>query len=154
MIVAQRVSILCLVCLCITACVFAQTRPELDEFRIVDGDTDKVVYQVQVAADSASRKRGLMYREVLPANEGMLLDYEHSGRMAIWMKNTYISLDIIFIDARGVIVKIHEGAEPYSTKRIESESKVRAVLEVNAGQVQEHDIKIGDQVWHASFAGK
>ena len=154
MTLTQRIIMLGLICLYFSGCAIAQTKRELDEFRIVDGDTDKVVYQVQVAADSASRKRGLMYREVLPANQGMLLDYEHSGSMAIWMKNTYISLDIIFINANGVIVKIHEGAEPHSTKRIESESDVRAVLEVNAGQVQEHDIKVGDQARHASFLSR
>jgi uncharacterized protein len=150
----QLFTSLCIACLCFSACTLAETKRGLEEFRIVDGNTEKVVYQVEVAADTSSRRRGLMHRKVLASDQGMLLDYKRSGEMAIWMKNTYVPLDIIFIDVNGVIVKIHEGAEPLSTKRIESGSRVRAVLEVNAGQVREHGIKLGDQVRHASFRRK
>jgi len=149
--VQQQIFNLCLICLCFPAGLVAETKPRLDELRIVDRNIDKVVYQVEVAGDKSSRRRGLMYRETLPADQGMLLDYKHARRVAIWMKNTYIPLDIIFIDAKAVIVKIYEGAEPLSTKRIRSDSEVRAVLEVNAGQIRQHGIKIGDQVRHVSF---
>jgi uncharacterized membrane protein (UPF0127 family) len=146
--------VLYVLCLCFTACVIPETKQGLEEFRLVNGDIEKVVYQVEVASDNASRKHGLMYRDALPENQGMLLDYKRSAQMAIWMKNTYIPLDIIFIDAGGVIVKMHEGAVPHSTTRIESDSKVRAVLEVNAGQILKHGIELGDQLKHASFPNK
>ena len=150
----QQFIILCLISLCFSACVVTETKRKLEEIQIVEGAIDKVSYQVENVVSKSSRKRGLMYRKSMDPNQGMLLDYKRSGKMAIWMKNTYISLDIIFIDANGVIVKLHEGAEPLSTKRIESESRVRAVLEVNAGQIREHGIKVGDQVRHSSFAAK
>ncbi len=141
----------CLFCLSFTACINAETKPRLEEFNIIDGDIEKVSYQVEVARDNASRRRGLMYRKELSPNRGMVLDYKHSRKVAIWMKNTYIPLDIIFIDKTGIIVNIHEGAEPLSIKTIESAGEVRTVLEINAGQVEQYGIKVGDQVRHASF---
>ncbi len=137
-----------------SACTFVQTKPELEEFHIVNGATEKVSYMVEVASDNSSRKRGLMHRKAMALNHGMLLDYKRPQKIAIWMKNTYLSLDIIFIDKEGGIVKLHEGAEPLSLKRIESGSKVRSVLEVNAGQIEEHGIEVGDQVQHYFFGSK
>jgi uncharacterized protein len=140
-----------LISLYLSGCVMVETKLKREEFQIFDGDTLKVAYQVEIAESKSSRKRGLMYRESMASNQGMLLDYKRPANMAIWMKNTYIPLDIIFIDINGVILKIHEGAVPHSTKRIESDSRVRAVLEVNAGQIVEFGIKPGDQVKHPSF---
>ncbi len=128
-----------------------ETKLKREEFQIFDGNTLKVAYQVEIAESKSSRKRGLMYRKSMASNYGMLLYYKRPANMAIWMKNTYIPLDIIFIDINGVILKIHEGAVPHSTKRIESDSRVRAVLEVNAGQIMEFGIKPGDQVRLPSF---
>jgi len=141
-------------CLYLLACTHPEMKQKLHEISILDGTIEIVSYQVEVAKNNSSRKRGLMYREVLPANQGMLLDYRHSGKMAIWMKNTYIPLDILFINSSGIIVKIHEGAEPLSTRRIESGAEVRAVLEINAGQVRENEIKVGNRVKHISFQNK
>ncbi len=152
--VKKQIIKLGIICLWFSACAITGTKQNLSEFRIIDGDTVKVIYQVEVATDSVSRRRGLMYRKEMPSNHGMLLEYKHALDMAIWMKNTYIPLDIIFIDVNGVIVKIHEGAEPLSTKSITSDGRVRAVLEVNAGQVRAYRIKVGDQVRHASFQGQ
>ncbi|MBT4888300.1 MAG: DUF192 domain-containing protein [Gammaproteobacteria bacterium] len=140
-----------LISLYLSGCVIVETKLKREEFQIFDGDTLKVAYQVEIAESNSARKRGLMYRKSMASNQGMLLDYKRPANMAIWMKNTYIPLDIIFIDINGVILKIHERAVPHSTKRIESDSRVRAVLEVNAGQIAEFDIKPGDQVRHPSF---
>lgn len=141
-------------CLYLLVCTFPETKQKLQEFVILDGTIEIVTYQVEVARDNSSRKRGLMYRRVLPVKQGMLLDYRHSRKMAIWMKNTYIPLDILFIDSNGIIVKIREGAEPLSTKRIESGAEVRAVLEINAGQVRDYKIKVGNRVRHIAFQNK
>jgi uncharacterized protein len=137
--------------LCLSACAIVETEHEREEFRIVEGNIEKATYQAEIAADSGSRRRGLMYRKSMDPEHGMLLDYKRPTNMAIWMKNTYISLDILFINEKGVIVKIHEAAEPLSTTSIKSETEVRAVLEVNAGQVSLHKIRVGDQVRHPSF---
>ena len=76
----------------------------------------------------------------------MLLLNEKSQRLNIWMKNTFIPLDIIYIDTAGYIVKIVENAKPESTALMPSDHKVKAVLELNAGQVQKREIAVGDRV--------
>lgn len=128
----------------------AETRSSLKEFTIYDGEIQRVSYLVETAGDERSRRRGLMYREILEANHAMLLKYRSEKQVAIWMKNTYISLDILFIDRDGYIVKIHEAAEPLSTESIYSEQRVISVLEINAGQVKEHGIKVGDRLTKTS----
>lgn len=111
----------------------------------------EVQYQVEIADTPDSRRRGLMYRMEMPSNQGMLLDFEGPSKVSIWMKNTYISLDIIYIDEEGTITKIVPDAVPHSTAHMRSDSKVRAVLEVNAGQTAYHSIQVGDKVIHRSF---
>jgi uncharacterized membrane protein (UPF0127 family) len=103
-------------------------------------------YRVEVADNARSKSIGLMYRSTLPANQGMLLLNEKPQRLNIWMKNTFIPLDIIYIDAKGYIVKIVENAQPESTNVMPSDGKVKAVLELNAGQVQKQDVAVGDRV--------
>lgn len=82
----------------------------------------------------------------MPADQGMLFDFKHSGRVSFWMKNTYIPLDMLFIDAHGVIVKIAQHTEPHSTAAISSEQDIRYVLELNAGQTAEQGIRTGDMI--------
>lgn len=129
-----------------SACTIAETRPEIREFTIYNENTARVSYQVEIADSDSSRRRGLMFRESLPANSAMLLKYNSPRKVAIWMKNTYVPLDLLFIDKKGLIVKIHKGAVPLSTESIHSEQRVQAVLEINAGQVDEHSIQVGDQL--------
>ena len=140
-----------IVVLIISACVIPDSELKIEQLSIANGELERASYQVEIARNNSSRKKGLMFREVLPSNQGMLLDYKSSTKMAIWMKNTYIPLDIIFINHDGIIVKIHEGAVPLSTKQILSESKVRAVLEINAGQIKTKGIRVGDKVTYPSF---
>ena len=87
-----------------------------------------------------------MYRSSLPADQGMLLLNEKPRQLNVWMKNTFIPLDIIYIDTDGRIVKIVENAQPESTAVMPSEGKVKAVLELNAGQVRQKEIAVGDRV--------
>ncbi len=103
-------------------------------------------YTVEVAADDDSRRQGLMNRKSLPAAHGMLLRYPKPQPVSIWMRNTWLPLDILYIDASGVIVKIIEGAVPHSLTAMPSGQKVLAVLELNAGQVAKQQISIGDKV--------
>ena len=104
-----------------------------------------------MADTDATRRRGLMYREHMPSDQGMLLDFMGNHNVGIWMKNTYISLDLIFIDAAGRIVYIYPDATPLSTRTISTEQRVRAVLELNAGQIEAHGIQVGDHVVFPSF---
>ncbi len=103
-------------------------------------------YRVEVADTRRLKSIGLMYRSSLPAGRGMLLLNEKPQALNVWMKNTFIPLDIIYIDTDGYIVKIVENAQPESTAVMPSEGKVKAVLELNAGQVEMRDIAIGDRV--------
>lgn len=115
------------------------------------GDGGSVDFQVELAADAKTRQQGLMYRRHLPGNAGMLFDYHEPVAVQMWMKNTWIALDMLFIDADGQIVRIVENAQPRSLEIIDSTQAVRAVLEVNGGTVARHNIRVGDQVRHAIF---
>ena len=107
---------------------------------------DNLYYRVEVADNPRLKSIGLMYRSTLPANQGMLLLNEKPQQLNIWMKNTFIPLDIIYIDTDGYIVKIVENAQPESTRVMPSGGRVKAVLELKAGQVQKRDIAVGDRV--------
>ena len=103
-------------------------------------------YRIEVADTNRLKSIGLMYRLSMPEEQGMLLLNKKPQRMNIWMKNTFIPLDIIYIDRNGYIVKIVENARTESTSVMPSDGKVMAVLELNAGQVQQKNIAVGDSV--------
>ena len=102
-------------------------------------------YRVEVADTERLKSIGLMYRSSMPEDRGMLLLNEKPQRMNVWMKNTFIPLDIIYIDRDGHIVRIVENARVESTTIMPSGGKVKAVLELNAGQVRQKDIAVGDR---------
>ena len=105
-----------------------------------------VNYRIEIADTPHLKSLGLMYRASLPERQGMLLLNDEPAHMNIWMKNTFIPLDIIYIDEDGYIVKITENARPESTAGMPSGGKVKAVLELNAGQVQKQNVAVGDRV--------
>lgn len=107
---------------------------------------------VEVARDPAARERGLMYRRHLPENRGMLFDFDHEQTVLMWMKNTYISLDMIFIGRDGKVTHIETDTEPLSEAIISSQGPAFAVLEVNAGVAKKLGLKPGDMVRHPLFA--
>lgn len=114
------------------------------EIRLQTGAT--VTFQVEIANHSRSRSRGLMHRRELAADRGMLLWWPSARRVNIWMENTYIPLDILFIDGQARIAKITAAATPLSRELIPSEQAVQAVLEINAGLTQQLGIREGDRV--------
>jgi len=118
---------------------------------IQTADGKRVEYEVEIADTIESRRTGLMYRKEMQSNRGMLLDFGRPEKVAIWMKNTYLPLDIIYIDANGNITRIVPDAVPLSTTTMPSETRVRAVLELNAGQAAYHDFEVGDHVMHRAF---
>jgi uncharacterized membrane protein (UPF0127 family) len=107
--------------------------------------------EVEVARDEAMRERGLMYRRHLPENRGMLFDFGREQSVLMWMKNTYIPLDMIFISRNGRVTHIEANTEPLSEAIISSQGPAFAVLEVNAGVAAKIGLKPGDQVQHSLF---
>lgn len=103
-------------------------------------------YSVEVATTDQERAIGLMYRRSLPENSGMLFLYDRPQLAAMWMKNTFIPLDMIFIAPDGTVHRIETHTEPFSTRSIHSGGDVVAVLELNAGQANKIGLKRGDKV--------
>src|ERR1700731_3178385 len=112
------------------------------------------VFSVEMATTEQEKETGLMYRKELPDGKGMLFDFSPEQQVSMWMKNTYISLDMIFIRADGRILRIAESTEPLSTKIISSGGPVKWVLEVIAGTAQKYGIAPGDRVANPLFNGK
>jgi len=104
------------------------------------------VFNVEIARTTEERERGLMFRKDLPDGQGMLFDFSPQQDVSMWMKNTYISLDMIFIQADGRILRIAENTKPLSERIISSGGPVRAVLEVVAGTSRKDGIAAGDRV--------
>ena len=109
------------------------------------------IFSVEMATTEEEKQKGLMYRKELADGKGMLFDFSPEQQISMWMKNTYISLDMIFIRADGRILRIAENTEPESTRIISSGGPARAVLEVPAGTARKYGIAPGDRVSHPLF---
>ena len=109
------------------------------------------VFSVEMATTDKERETGLMYRKELPDGKGMLFDFSPEQQISMWMKNTFIPLDMIFIRADGRILRIAENTEPQSLKIISSGGLAKGVLEVIAGTAQKYGIAPGDRVAHPLF---
>ena len=105
-----------------------------------------ITFNVEVAKTIEERRKGLMYRKKLLNNEGMLFIFPREKIIQLWMKNTYIPLDVIFISKNKVIVDIKKNMEKLSETIVKSKVKSRYALEFNAGLINKLDIKIGDKV--------
>ena len=106
---------------------------------------------VELAQTDAQRERGLMYRTEMADDAGMLFDFKTPRRIGMWMANTPMSLDMFFIDSKGVIRQIAEYTVPFSRDVILSEGDMLGVLEMKAGSAQRFGISEGDIVRHAVF---
>ena len=111
------------------------------------------VFSVEMATTEEEKTTGLMYRKELADGKGMLFDFSPEQEVSMWMKNTYIPLDMIFIRADGRILRIAQNTEPMSTKIIPSGGLAKGVLEVIAGTAQKYGIQPGDRVGHPLFNG-
>ena len=111
------------------------------------------VFSVEMATTEQEKETGLMYRKELPDGKGMLFDFSPEQQVSMWMKNTFISLDMIFIRADGRILRIAENTEPQSTRIIPSGGLAKGVLEVIAGTAKKYGIEPGDRVAHPLFNG-
>jgi uncharacterized protein len=109
------------------------------------------VFSVEMATTEQEKETGLMYRKELADGKGMLFDFSPEQQVSMWMKNTFVSLDMIFIRADGRILRIAENTEPQSTAIIASQGLVKGVLEVVAGTAKKYGIAPGDRVGHPLF---
>lgn len=128
-------------------------RLPFSEVQVVTG-SGRHRYGVWIAADDESRERGLMQVRELPPAQGMLFLFDRPQRAAFWMKDTVLSLDLIFIAADGTVVNIAKNARPLSLDPIPSRGEVKAVLELAAGSAARIGLSPGDRVEHPAFAGK
>lgn len=137
----------------ISAC--SEENKSVDANKLTIQSNDNVIeYVVEVANTNDSLHRGLQGRSSLNENAGMLFDVSivpSDINVVMWMKDTLIPLDMLFIDENGEIFYIYENAEPNSTKNIVANKRPYAVLEINAGQVKKNNIQLGNKVNHTLF---
>jgi uncharacterized membrane protein (UPF0127 family) len=135
--------------------VSAQTgpQPELpkEKLVIVTHDGQRHEFDVEMATTPEQQTTGLMFRPSVPATGGMLFDWGSEREMAMWMKNTIVTLDMLFIKGDGTIRAIAENTVPQSLAPIPSHGPVRAVLELAAGTAERLDIRVGDKVLQRIF---
>ncbi len=137
------------VVLCLTAC---EKAPKLSKLTI-NTDDNSVVYNVETAATLAELEKGLMDRETLAADSGMIFDLSNVPNKvtAMWMKDTKLPLDMLFVSHEGFIYWMKENAQPYSEEYIVAPFPAAAVVELNAGEIKKHNIKVGHQIKHKLF---
>ena len=134
-----------------TAAAQATARTEPLAIATRDG---RRTFAVEVMRDDAERSRGLMFRRTMAPDHGMLFDFEQPQPVTMWMKNTYLSLDMVFIRSDGTVARVAADTEPLSTRVIPSGEPVLAVLELNAGTAARLGIRAGDRVDHALFQAR
>ena len=118
---------------------------------IITSNGSKHNFLVEVARTEEEKKIGLMFRKTLAKNAGMLFLYKREALRLMWMKNTFIPLDILFIDKKGVIKRVVKRTVPHSLATISSRQSVLAVLELRGGITSSLDIKKGDRIVHPAF---
>jgi uncharacterized protein len=117
----------------------------------IDSDHGSETFQVEIAADDATREKGLMFRKSMEPDHGMLFVFPIVEGVAFWMKNTPLPLDIIFIRQDGTISSVAPNAKPFSTEEIPSAEGIKAVLELNGGRAEALGIVPGDRVHAKAF---
>ena len=115
-------------------------------FALVKIQDKDIVFEVEIADTKEKRERGLMFRSILDENKGMLFILPEKSFANIWMKNTILSLDILFISEDNIIVDLLKEASPMSEKIYTSKMLVKYILEINAGLIDKAGIKIGDSI--------
>lgn len=150
------VALLAIVVLAAPACAQVEgAQPRLrTEPLTIETTRGPVNLTVEIADTAQSREMGLMFRDAPSRQEGMLFDFKSPQPVAFWMKNTRVSLDIIFIRSDGRIVRIARKATPFSEAPIPSGEPIVGVLEIAAGRSEELGIAEGDRVRQRIFANQ
>ena len=153
--IAATVIVLVVASLLLTDRAHGQSRQPLQHFSIaslaIETTGGMRQFKVEVAKTPGQHAQGLMFRRRLAADAGMLFVYPRAGIIVMWMQNTYIPLDMLFIDANLRIAHIVQRTIPLSTETINSLVPALSVLELNAGTVSKFGIKRGDIVLSSAF---
>lgn len=122
-----------------------------DDTVFLRGDWGQARFSVELANTPETRSRGLMFRESMPRSSGMLFIYDSPQRATFWMRNTLISLDMIFTDETGTVRHVHHDAIPGDETTIDGGADVLTVLEINGGLARAMGIVPGSQMRHPAF---
>ena len=117
------------------------------------GDFGEAQFNIDVAATQAERSKGLMYVKSMPSSYGMLFVFDRPRKVSFWMKNTLIPLDMIFVDAQGVVQNVHVNAVPGDLTPIHGQGQIKYVLEINGGLAPQLGIGPGTQLRHPAIDG-
>ena len=129
----------------------ALTQPTTTEPLEIVTASGRHMFAIEVMRTDEERGRGLMFRRFMPADRGMLFDFKTEQPVLMWMKNTYIPLDMIFMSRNGTVTHVAANTDPMSERTISSGPPAFAVLEVNAGVAAKIGLKPGDRVVHGLF---
>ena len=116
-----------------------------DGFSADEININDLLNNIEVVSNSNERRKGLMFRKSLPENDGMFFIWDYQKRQCMWMKNTYIPLNVAYIDSKGKILEIYEML-PMSEESICSKKRVKYALEVNLDWFKRNNVSIGDEI--------
>jgi len=131
-------------CICFLIGCESTTQPQ-SNLPTVQMKVGSKTYTLEVANTEDSRTRGLMRRDSMPADHGMIFVFKEPQKLAFWMKNTRIPLDIVYIDANAKVDSVKQ-MQPYVETGIWSEGPIQWAIELNQGQAKEAGVKAGDQL--------
>jgi uncharacterized membrane protein (UPF0127 family) len=150
----RRISLPLLIAAWLLAAAFTHATAAGLEPLAIETKTGSHKFSIELANTMAGRQKGLMYRPAMPAAHGMLFDFRTDQIITMWMKNTILPLDMIFIARNGRIHRIEHNTQPFSLDTISSGVPVRAVLEINGGIARRLGIEPGDKVIHKLFGNQ
>lgn len=127
------------------------SKVRLEPFYFQTAKGQRLDLMIEIANTMESRENGLMFRESLDKNSGMLFQFDDEQNRAFWMRNTLIPLDMVFMNRQGVITQIYQNAIPHDETLIKSDAPAFAVLEINGGRAAELGLKPGDVAHHVTF---
>ena len=138
-------------CLVLTILPVLAGASGIREVVLIETASSQYRFEVEVADDMKERAEGLMYREQLADNAGMLFIYSKPQAVDFWMKNTPLSLDIVYVRADGTIARIAENATPMSEELLPSGEPIKAVLEVKGGTMRALGVAVGDRLRNTTY---
>jgi uncharacterized membrane protein (UPF0127 family) len=147
--IAQLGSAVLALFLCLSFPAFAAEKFDTQPLSIVTRDGKSHAFTVELAVTPRQREEGLMFRREMAPDRGMLFAFGETRQVFMWMKNTYLPLDMLFIGKDGKVRSIKENAEPLSESIIDSKGPIDFVLELNAGTVKRLRLRAGNRVENA-----
>ena len=144
-----RTALVCGAFMSIPQSVFAECVQDRISLR---GTWGQAAFNIEIADEPQERALGLMHREEMPSNSGMLFVYDEPQTASFWMENTLIPLDMIFIASDGIVSRVHHDAVPLDRTPIYGGEDIQFVLEINAGLARSYGISEGSEIQHPSVS--